>query len=406
MGSCCSQRVPPIAHGRDVDLSGCAPRCRYLTGVSRLIPRTGRLAVAFVATAALAASCSSSDNADQGVVTTVPSIVSTTASTVPPTIATTSTTAKITTTTSTTTTTAPPLGPYALTGLEADDMHRQLRPALAVKIDNVEAARPQAGLVEADVVFEEIVEGGLTRLLAIFHSRDAGVIGPVRSARSTDVPLLTPLREPLFAWSGANGAFAALIRSVAIRDVGFEIAPAEYERADDRSAPSDLMTTSDGLYALVDVEGDHAPNELFDFLPAGEVRDGGRDVNGVEVAYGATTVRHEWDNDAGGWARTQNDTPHVDAEGDVIAPENVIVQFVNYRNSGLVDSSGAVVPEADLEGQGVAWFFVDGQLVEGKWVKANVTATSAYADSDGNTMQFSPGRTWVLLAREGSAELL
>ena len=252
----------------------------------------------------------------------------------------------------------------------------------------------------------EIVEGGLTRLLAIFHSRTPGEIGPVRSARSTDVPLLTPLREPLFAWSGANGAFAALIRSVAIRDVGFEVAPEAYLRADDRPAPSDLMTSPEALYDLVDIDGDHSPNELFAFFDADDGPQAGRDVAGVEIAYGATTIRHEWDADVAGWSRTQNNTAHVDNNGALIAPENVIVQFVSYRSTGLVDSSGASVPEAVLEGEGVAWFFVEGQLIEGTWVKANVTASSSYSDGAGELMQFSPGRTWVLLAREGTASLL
>lgn len=371
-----------------------------------MISRIGSLAVAFVVTGALTASCSSSSSTDQVAVTTVTSLVTTTTTAVAIPTTQTTTVVPATTTIITTATTEPPLSLYALTGLEAHDAVRQRRPALAVKIDNVDAARPQAGLVDADVVFEELVEGGLTRLLAIFHSREPGLIGPVRSARSTDVPLLTPLREPLFAWSGANSAFAALIRSVAIRDVGLEIAPDAYVRADDRPVPSNLMTQSADLYDLVELDGDHSPNELFEFFADPQTLEGGSVVAGVEVAYGATTVRHEWDSESRGWARTQNNTAHVDVDGVVIAPENVIVQFVSYSSSGLVDSSGAIVPEADLEGEGMAWFFVDGRLVEGTWTKANVTATSAYADSNGNPMRFAPGRTWVLLARVGTAELL
>jgi len=300
------------------------------------------------------------------------------------------------------------LGLFPLTGLPVGEADAGIvaRPVIAAKIDNVEAARPQAGLVQADVVYEEIVEGGLTRLLALFHSQGADVVGPIRSARSTDVPLLTPLREPIFAWSGANTEFAALIRSVAIRDIGFEAQPGAYVRASDRSAPSDLMTSTGDLYDLVELDGDFRPNSILDHVVPGARFDGGAETLGVAVDYGATTVVHEWDEAAGGWVRTQNGSPHVDAEGESIAPENVIVQFVRYRDTGLVDASGAIVPEAVLEGSGDAWFFSAGRRVVGTWTKANVTAPAQYLDGAGDNVLLSPGRTWILLAREGTADLL
>ena len=223
--------------------------------------------------------------------------------------------------TETTTRTAPSVGLYALTGLSAPDEESLLRPAIAAKIDNVEAARPQAGLVQADLVYEEIVEGGLTRLLAIFHSTSAPVVGPIRSARSTDVPLLTPLREPLFAWSGANEAFAAFIRSFAIRDVGVEAEPGAYERLPDRSPPSDLMTSTDALYALISLGEDLAPKLILEHLMPGELPRSGEAVDSVAIDYGATTVTHRWEAELGGWVRFQNESRHVDIVGDAIAPE-------------------------------------------------------------------------------------
>jgi len=299
-----------------------------------------------------------------------------------------------------------PLGLFPLTGVPVVDSDVVARPVIAAKIDNVEAARPQAGLVQADVVYEEIVEGGLTRLLALFHSQDADLVGPIRSARSTDVPLLTPLREPIFAWSGANSEFAALIRSVAIRDIGFEAQPGAYVRSPDRSAPSDLMTSTGDLYDIVELDGDFRPNSILSYFVPGADFDGGAEALGVEVDYGATTVVHEWDEAVGGWVRTQNGSPHVDAVDEPIAPENVIVQFVRYRDTGLVDASGAIVPEAVLEGSGDAWFFSAGKRVLGTWTKANVTAPAQYVDDAGESVLFTPGRTWILLVREGTATLL
>lgn len=307
--------------------------------------------------------------------------------------------------TATTTRTAPSVGLYALTGLPAPDEESLFRPAIAAKIDNVEAARPQAGLVQADLVYEEIVEGGLTRLLAIFHSTSAPVLGPIRSARSTDVPLLTPLREPLFAWSGANEPFSAFIRSFAIRDVGVEAAPGAYERLPDRSPPSDLMTSTDALYALISLGEDLAPKLILEHLMPGELPRTGEAVDSVAIDYGATTVTHRWDAELGGWVRFQNGSRHGDVVGDAIAPENVIVQFVTYRDSGLVDSAGAVVPVAELRGSGPAWFLRNGLLTMGSWTKLNATTAAQYFDATGEPMVFVAGRTWILLAREGTASL-
>ena len=120
----------------------------------------------------------------------------------------------------TTTTTIPPVV-WPLTGLPGADVPRAALPALVVKIDNHARARPQVGLVQADVVFEEIVEG-ITRFFAVFHSTTADPVGPVRSARTTDIDLLRQLQRPLFAWSGANnGTIKALRAADVATDVGY-----------------------------------------------------------------------------------------------------------------------------------------------------------------------------------------
>ena len=198
----------------------------------------------------------------------------------------------------------------------------------------------------------------------------------------------------------------ALIRSVAIRDVGFETLPGAYERADDRQAPSDLMTSTRILYSLVDIEGDQTPNRLFEHLLPGEPLTTGPVAAGVRVEYGATVVEHQWDPSVSGWERTQNGSAHIDASGTTIAPQNVIVQFVEYRDTGLVDGAGSAVPEAVLAGSGEAWFFVNGTLIEGSWIKANITARSQYVDGEGDPIRLTPGSTWVLLARADSATRL
>ncbi len=309
------------------------------------------------------------------------------------------------TTSTTSTTQAPAPATMPLRGTVVTDAALATRPALAVTIDNVSSARPQAGINQADVVYEERVEGGLTRLLALFHSQDSADLGPVRSARSTDVPLLTPLNQPLFAWSGANEAFANLIRSVAIQDVGFEAHSSVYERRAGRRVPSNLFTSTEALWNLVDITPDMAPHPAFSYRSEGSDPATGEAAEGVRVNYRGTTVTHTWSDEIAGYSRVQNDSPHVDVDGVQVAPDNVVVQFVDYKASGQVDSAGAVVPEAVLEGSGDVWVLMDGIVVRGTWAKSNVTSPTVYLDEAGSEILLKPGSTWVLLAEPGRAEL-
>ncbi|MCP3936099.1 MAG: DUF3048 domain-containing protein [Actinomycetia bacterium] len=311
-----------------------------------------------------------------------------------------------TTSSSSTTTEAPVPATMPLSGTIVTDAALANRPALAVKIDNVSSARPQAGINQADVVYEERVEGGLTRLLAVFHSQDSADLGPVRSARSTDVPLLTPLNQPLFAWSGANEAFANLIRSVAIQDVGLEAHPSVYERRAGRRSPSNLFTSTEALWGLVEVTADMAPHPAFSYRDAQSPTATGEAAAGVRVSYRGTTVTHIWSDEVVGYSRTQNDSAHVDADGVQVAPDNVVVQFVDYKASGQVDSAGAQVPEAILEGSGEVWVLMNGIVVKGTWAKSNVTSPTIYLDGSGSEILLEPGSTWVLLAEPDRAELI
>jgi hypothetical protein len=319
-------------------------------------------------------------------------------------------------TTTSTTSTEPerepePEDPVApLTGLPGDFEGRIERSALVVKIDNVEPlARRQVGLNQADVVYEERVEGSVTRLLAIFHSQDVEGVGPIRSARSSDIPILASLNKPYFAWSGANPTFAQAIREEAnVVDVGVDAFPGLYFRDTGRSAPSNLMATSTDELLDQTSEGSQPPTPLFEYREEGEDVANREDVTHVRVTFGtsagAAPVEYRWDGE--GWARSQAGTPHVDSEDVPVAPENVIVQFTPYISSGVNDQFGNPIREADLLGEGDAWILTDGGLVRGRWKKDAMDAITAYADTDGNPIKLTPGRTWIELPEPGGAEEL
>ena len=137
---------------------------------------------------------------------------------------------------------APPTTAAApLTGLPMD-IGRARRPVLVVKIDNAPKARPQIGLNQADVVFEEGVEGGITRFAALYHSEGSKPVGPVRSARTTDIRLISALRHPLFAYSGANATFQRKVHEAPLVDVGFDAHSDRYHRDSARPSPYNLFS--------------------------------------------------------------------------------------------------------------------------------------------------------------------
>lgn len=280
------------------------------------------------------------------------------------------------------------------------------RAALVVKLDNAPLGRPQAGINNADVVVEEAIEGGITRLFAVFHSTEADVVGPVRSARSTDVTLAAALGRPLFAYSGANGAFLELVRSSPVVDRGADVLAGAYRRERGRRAPYDLFSSTAALRE--GVEAGTSPGPLFVYRGDGAplVAAGAEPATPVQITFpgrSATEAGWEWDADGRTWARTQNGTPHVDADRGRVAPVNVVIQFTSYRDTELLDQSGAAVPEAELVGEGDAWVLTDGQVVVGRWRRPSPEVATEYLDADGRPITLTPGRTWVELAPPGSA---
>lgn len=322
---------------------------------------------------------------------------------------------KTTTTTAVPTTTAPattttvqgPLPPGAspLTGAPADAA-KAARTLLIVKIDNAPKARPQAGLNQADIVVEEAVEGGVTRFMTMFHSRDADPVGPVRSARTTDILIATPLHRPLFAYSGANGDFEKLIRAAPLANVGYSVNSRDYTRVAGRPRPYDLFSTTPKLFAHAPA-GAAAPPPLFAYRFPGQASVGDP-AGGVHMEYRGkivTAVQWAWDAKLGLWLRSQDGGPHMDAAGFQVTANNVVVQFVTYHDTGYRDQSGAAVPEADLVGEGEAWLLSDGKVVKGRWKRTAAGELTQYIDGSGAPLRLTPGRTWVELPIPGNAAL-
>ncbi len=344
-----------------------------------VVIRTRTLAVVFSVSLA-AAACGGDDDAVADVA-------------VPSTTAVTTTSQEVTTTTAATTTTeGAPEPTMPLTGLPASG--NAGRPAVAVKIDNDRRARPQVGINDADLVFEEVVENGITRLVAVFHSDDADPVGPIRSARTTDVELLSVFPGIVFANSGSNAGTRARLQSAAnLANVNHETAGALYFRQRDRPGPHNLFANTS---ELIGAGGDLVPPEpLFTFA---EEAPGGRPVDGIDIGFADTQVSYAWDDELDGWARTQNGTPHVDAADVQVAPVNVVVMETVYGRS----AADAGSPEAVVTGTGPAWVLSDGTLQEGTWSRDEADDPPTLTDADGDEMTLVPGSVWVELPRPGN----
>ncbi len=286
-----------------------------------------------------------------------------------------------------------------LTGLPLSDPSVAARPALLAKIDNTGKGRPQAGIGQADLVYEEQIEGGFTRLAAVFHSNAPDVIGPVRSGRSTDISLLGSLNDPIFVWSGANKVHGTLLRRQNIVDLGAATRD-EYTRAKDRPGTYDLMTDAANMQAIAEKLGrGGTPPPHFEYrtdlisLPASATP-----ATSFSVNFPSVTVSWEWDPSTSKWLRTQGGTPHVDADGVQVAAANVIVAEIDQISTGAIDVAGSTVWEEQFLGTGRAWIFTDGQVVEVTWTKPSINSVATWTTADGVPVAITPGVTWVELA--------
>lgn len=281
-----------------------------------------------------------------------------------------------------------------------DNPNGNARPALVVKIDNVPLARPQAGLNQADVVFVELVEGGATRLAAVFHSQEVNVVGPVRSMRTTDVQILQMLNKPLFANSGGNSRTTQIVNASPLQNIGHATGAAgAYYRSNARRAPHNLYSSTPALRRVGSGLGG-APTDLFEIRrPGTTLPNASETTNGVNVNYERTSVSYIWNGS--GWARSQDGAAFRDDAGSRVAPETVIVQFTRYGVSPADRNS----PEAIATGTGEAWIFTEGRLVRGTWSKPRARNVTEYFDENGKEIELLPGRVWIELPRPRGASL-
>lgn len=283
---------------------------------------------------------------------------------------------------------------YPLTGLPITDEAAAARPALVVKIDNHSRARPQSGLNEADIVFEEIVEAQ-TRFAAVFQSQGSDPVGPIRSGRAQDIDLLGSLNHPLFVWSGGNRGVTKAIEASDFVDLSAQhnevYGPGGFYRSKERGSPHNLYAQTSMLWTLAPA-GAAPPPQQFTYLAAG-VAAVGEAAAGVDLVMDGLDVGWRFDAATGRYLRTTEGEPHLDAATGQISSANVIVMVVEY----FPKPSAAGSPQAITTGFWDVLVFTGGVLVRGTWSRPDRLSPIVLTDTNGQPIALTPGNTWVEL---------
>ncbi|WP_187264918.1 DUF3048 domain-containing protein [Homoserinibacter sp. GY 40078] len=288
-----------------------------------------------------------------------------------------------------------------LTGMPVDDPASIERPSLAAKIDNHWDARPQVGLESTDLVFEELVEGGLTRYMAVWHSHLPKEIGPIRSIRPMDPDIASPLGG-IIAYSGGQLRFVALMQQTDVYNAIHgqpDTADVMY-RTSSKAAPHNVIVKARELVAAHSDLA--APPQLFAFADSADASTAAREgkaISGVDLVFGSSS-QPSWRWKQGVWLRSQDGEPDLDSAGNRLSAVNVVVIRVPV-------SYGLGVPKTELIGSGEAKVLSGGRIVSATWSKASRTAPIRLVDSTGAVIRLAPGNSWIeLVPTSGSVSAI
>jgi hypothetical protein len=274
---------------------------------------------------------------------------------------------------------------------------------IAVMIDNFEAARPQSGLAAADVVYEALAEGGITRFLAIYDSPDPGLVGPVRSARHYYVYWAAEYNAPVVHVMASDEGYAALVNT-GLADLDEHRGDPGFERSGDRWPPFNTYVLPAQARQILSNDGSLWPGanggliqdpelEILDGLPAPDIE--------INYLTGGHEVRWAYDPVRNRYLRDQDGLPHLDAAtGQQITAANVIVQFIPAWQVEFVEG----YLDMQLTGQGRAVYFENGVAAEGTWERETLGNHTVYRGPDGLPVLLQPGPTWIQIVPAGPIE--
>jgi len=292
---------------------------------------------------------------------------------------------------------------WPLTGVPAEEV--AVRPALAVKIENAPQARPQTGLEQADVVWEEVVEGGITRFVAIYHSQVPGSVGPVRSVRPMDPAIVAPLHGVL-AYTGGQQPFIDAVGAAGTQSVVMDEGDDGFSTTRARRAPHNVYGSPEEFWAQADADRTSPPPAQLVF--AREAGQGTATTTGAPATHLDVRLTHasraqwDWAGDEGVYVRSEGDQPAVSSDEVRLSATNVVLISATMVDTPFKDPAGAAVPETQLVGSGEGVVVGGGKQVAVTWSKEAVDAPLVLTGADGAPVRLEQGRTWIELVPTGS----
>lgn len=297
----------------------------------------------------------------------------------------------------------PPPSTCPLSGVDPAKPAVLDRPAVAAKITNSSVAYPLRGLKDAEIVYEELVEGGLTRFLAMYHCTDASEAGPIRSARAVDPAIMTPTTY-ILAFSGANAQVFNKLDEAGIVQIEENVAGDAMQRIDTgNSFEYTLFANTAAVRKLArDEYNEPPPEDVYEF---GDLEGTYKRASVVRLSFSpATQVGYEYEN--GKYLRFQGGQAFMGDDGNQIAVDNVIIEIHEVNYSQDKDVAGASSTEiADVTGTGKAVLFRDGKIIRGNWSRESLEAPVRFTTKDGDPMVLAPGSTWIHLLPNAKGQL-
>jgi hypothetical protein len=271
-------------------------------------------------------------------------------------------------------------------------------PVLAVKIDDTNAAHPQIGVEDAEIVYIEQVEAGLTRLAAIYSTVIPQRIGPVRSARISDIDILNQFGRVAFAYSGAQRKLLPVIAAANLEDLGAQRqSPTIYTTDPARRSPFAMVLRADLL--MQKIKDNNLPVDLaksvgfvFGYLP-----EGGKPVQQVVMNWPSATYSAQWSEKDSRWHLSHNGKLNLAESGIVLGPTTLVIQMVKISPSEYGDKFGGITPLSETVGTGKAYVLRNGEAFSATWNRPFPDSGTTFSLADGSTMNFAAGQIWVAL---------
>ena len=292
---------------------------------------------------------------------------------------------------------APPVPPsWPLTGLVAPTKTSTTKRPLSIKVENSPAARPQTGLNSADIAYETVTEGGITRFNLLFQSKVPEIVGPVRSARLSDL-WVVPQYRAIFFYSGASSSVTSRVREAGLPDMSQDVGVSRpYFRSSARPAPHNLYLNTTKAYAEAKRRGHKLTAKVpkLEFGPA-SIATSATPVKSVYIPFSSfNNVTWTYSKKRKVFLRQNNGRIHRDAStGKQVAAKNVVVMWAKYTAASR-DMVGSTTYDIKLGGTGKATVFRDGKRYNGKWV-AKATQPPRFVDKKGRQIRLAPGNTWM-----------